>query len=369
MNTRPQHGDAPLSVTHDPGKREMLVLAACALISLAVAAIFTYRLVAVERGPYDDPSGEIGLLIASCIGVLVLGGWALLVGLRRNKTKRVYRVEGGEVVCADGKGPLWREAITAYRAARWHEEERSYATKSGRRYYTVQVLTLDHEQPERCFEILAHQETGQIEAACARWSKGLGLPVVRAEAGQEVERSAEEIAKPLAELAAEGRLGSRFDESAPLPAGVAWGREGDGVWVRLRPTRYLSFVLAPIFILLGLGLAFASWQEFGEAGEIPLFFVQIGVALILATLAFRQEVKVSAMAVDAEYRLLGWTFLRRRLAPDAIVRIRRTRWPMCDGLYLEGQGAKITLGLLDREPAQWLEGFLQSAILKQAARS
>ena len=360
----------PLSVTHDPGKRDILGWLCCLAIAAGFAVFFATRVVAEQGSPPrgGDPSEAIMLFAGFSLGSLVLVALTLRAVRGRRKRMRIFRHEAPDILCFDGHGLLWREAAAAYRAVLWHEETRSHLTKYGRTHYTVQVVSLDHPDAGRRFEIFAHAEADKLPERCALWSERLGLPVVRAEAGQAVRRSAEELTKPLLELAAEGRLQAAFDDLGPAPGGVTWGRDGEEVWARARPSLFFAIFFAPLLLLGGVVSVFEAGRFLSDQMALLIICLSAALVLFAGTLTLRQMARITAGAVVTETRCLGLVLWSRRLDPAAITRVRRLDWVFCDALRLEGRDGNATLGLLGRKAALWLVPFLQGALIGQAAQ-
>ncbi|WP_282607778.1 hypothetical protein [Pelagibius sp. Alg239-R121] len=361
---RPSNAALHLSVTHDPGKSELFGLLICLVICLIFGSFFVYELIQDNYGPYDDPSEDVIPLAGFSLGALFFAGWSLRVFLGRLKKKRIYRLEEDEILCLDGRGLLWREPKENYRQVRWHEETRSYLTKYGRKYYTVQVITLDHVEPSRSFEIFAHQDSPQLQDDCTRWAEALGLPVVRTEAGQSVERAAEELHKPLTALAREGRLPAGFDVTEPPPPGAKWGEASGLLWVKLRPTLVFAVVLAPLFVLVGTSSVIEAGQFVEEGMTSLIFSLSLALFLILVTMGARQTLRITRAEIVIEYRLFGLKFWQQRLPCNAVTRITRSDVPLSDGVLVEADQKRLYVLFLNRKTALWLIIFLQAAIVK-----
>jgi len=163
-----------LVVTHDPAKTEAITWLVCLVVGLA---FLTYFLSGA------DPFGDREMLTAFRVGFGCASGFFAIQIVRkmsaRKRDLRVYAVEDGDLECRSGDGILWREPTGTYRCIRWHQERRSHVTNRGAVSYTLEVLTLEHPNPERSLEIFAHQTSSKLEAHAKRWSDGLGLAIVR----------------------------------------------------------------------------------------------------------------------------------------------------------------------------------------------
>ena len=356
-----------LSITHDPGKRDIYAFLICLAICLAFATPFGYAFFVGDYGPHDDPSEDYILFTGFLLGSIVLAGLVIRAARGRSKKLRTYRLEGGEILCLDGRGLLWREPAKAYRQVRWHEEQHSYVTKYGRQYYTAQVITLDHPQTERCIDIFAHQDqaTPELQASCQRWSAALGLPIMREEGGQAVKRSAMELEKPLRDLASEGRLAGGFDTSEEPPKGIAWGQSGPAVWIRARTTFIYALFVAPTVLLAGLSATFEAGSFLPESESMIVPFIVLALVLVLATFAFQQTVLVSGDEVTAVYRFLGLPLWRSCLPIAGVLRIYRSEGIISDGVVLLGREGTIRLLFIAGKTAHRLVEILQSAIVTQ----
>lgn len=182
MNISETQGGAKLTVTDDPGKLEIYFGLAGLGLCLIFAFVFGFANLKGEYGPYEDPSEDIILLVGFLAGATFFVGWIIHALRGRKRKLRVYRVEGNEVLCSDGHGSLWREPLSDYRHISWSEEQRSYHTKYGKQYYTVQVIKLVHPKPERSVEIFAHQNSPELDVQSRLWSETLGVPIIRADA-------------------------------------------------------------------------------------------------------------------------------------------------------------------------------------------
>lgn len=372
MNGRPSHtpdGKRPLGVDHDPGKGTILGLTACLVVCLAFAAGFAVALATDQEkpAPGTDTGEEVMLLVGFAVGAVIFAGWIVREVLKRRTTRRSYRVEGDTIVCRSGRDILWREPCRAYRHIHWHEETRSYVNKYGRQYYTVQVLTLDHPQPERCFEIYAHQVAANLNAVASRWARTLGLPIVRDEAGQTVTRSPDELDKPLVALEAEGRLAATANGFDPAPNGARWEHDGDAIRVRVRPSRFVAIFFAPLLVLGAAASAIEAGQIVEEGIPALIVFLGLALAIVVATAVFRQTVRVTRQEVIGTYSCLGLILWRRRLAADSVVRVMRMDWPFSDGVIVAASQHRLFLVFLNRKVALWLVDVLQNAILKESS--
>ncbi len=176
---RNQHAAQKLTVTQDPDKYQILGFLTCFVICLVAIAGFSHALFNHPVDPLQDVDITIFALVAFSLAALFLIGWSIRISLNRNRNNKIFTIEGECIQCSDGYTGLWREPIQNYQHLRWHKEQRSYVNKYGRQFYTVQVITLDHPQAERCFEIIAHQDASRLKAPCERWAAALDLPVVR----------------------------------------------------------------------------------------------------------------------------------------------------------------------------------------------
>lgn len=360
---RPGNATQSLMVTHDPSKAELFGLLTCLIFCLAFGSFFAHGLIQDDYGPYDDPSEDLILLSGFSLGALFFTGWILREFLGRQKRKRIYRLEAGEVLCFDGRGLLWREPQEAYQQVRWHEETRSYLTKYGKKFYTAQVITLDHTKADRSFEIFAHQDSPLLQDYSTRWAEALGLQISRAEAGQTVERSAEELQKPLAAFAHEGRLAASFDFNETPPVAVKWGEASVSIWATLRPTLIYALILAPLFVLVGLSSVIEAGQFIEEETASLIFFLSLALFLILVTMGARQTLRITRADVTIQYCLFGLKLWQRHLPCNAVTRITRTDVPLSYGVLVEADQQRLYVPFLNQKTADWLVAFLQTAII------
>ena len=361
-------GDPGLAVTHDPGKMTIQANLLCLFVCLAMASPFAYALLAGDYGPDDDPSEDILLFSGFGIGALIFLGWSLHAAMGRRRKLRSYRLEGKEILCSDGRGVLWREPIRAYRQVRWHDERRSSLSKYGRTYYTAQVVTLDHPDPARSFEIFAHQDTNLLQQCCKRWGEATGLPVVRAEVDQAVERSAKELEKPLAALARDGRISPRDEPKTPPPVGVRSGGNGDVIWASARISKWETVVLVSIVLVAGFFTSLETGPRFTEQAPLVLTVsASIAAVIVIVWAGFRQTVAVGASEVIADYRFLTLRLRQKRFAVKTIARIYPSKGHVLGNLEIEGPEGKFHVFLVEPKVATWLAAYLQGAIAEKAA--
>ena len=302
-----------LCAVQDTRRGHLIAALAGLTASLIFIAVFQLFLRSHPEDPYRVPENEeMVLLIFSTLATIALV-YAVWAFVGRRKHKRVYRLEGGELRCYDGRGLLWREPAKAYRRVRWHEKMVPRYGKYGG-YHVIQALSLDHPRADRSFELhsdLTRKSALSIDDCCRLWAETLGLPVFREEADQGLLRAADELEKPLSALAAEQRLSEAFDFQAPPPAGVTWGREEAAYWAEARLSRAMTiWSLGPLL----MALALFPDMEGDRQAEVTLLGLcgGLAVALLLVTLSIREGLRLTPQEAVTEVRLLGLPVLRRR---------------------------------------------------------
>lgn len=236
-------GAHALTVTHGPWKQLVGVL----LIALALPPVAVPLL--------DDPiSRDVHPLVlyGICLSLVAVGlAWLLF--------RLDVSITGGTVEVAR-RGLFgtrrFAEPLAAYRGVR-HRHYRTWEPAwpvllRFIRTFLMQRLELEHPDPARTVPLMQARSDDMPREDMEAYAKAFGLPAIQDDGGRLVVRAAEDLDRPLADLARDGKVEGAEGPSRPPPRSLRVRPGDDRIEIDVRRPPLPSWVVVPAFVLFGL---------------------------------------------------------------------------------------------------------------------
>lgn len=356
-------GTAELRITHDAGTTALFAALTCLFTCLAFLVLMYAMSGDDGSGTANKPETPI-FLAGFAIGAAGCGAWSAWAWFVRASRRRVYWLEGNEMVCADGRKILWREPARNFQRIRWREQRRPTGARYGG-YYTAQLLTLEHEQAQKCIEIASHDNVDLTHRVSKQWALTLELPVVRENTDGGLIRDAATLDTPLAAHAehAVGKAG--FDTGVVPPSAITWRHAESDTRIEARIS-WAAALPAPLLLLAAAEPFLAARTGNDAAGLVALVFAAVAAILVLAPLLVRQVLHIDSTHVRSELCCCGLVLRRRSLTLTNVLRVYNTS-AFPDGVVIEGRDSRIRIMLLSAEAAVWLDACVRYVIATRTA--
>jgi len=285
----------------------------------------------------------------------------------------------------------WAEPLKNYRGVA--ATERFYPASRNSPAYTEFKVVLVHPDGKKCIDlfIARNQPSGQ-RAYAEKAAKALTMPALEADGDGFVERAAEDVGRPVEELAREGKIDVSFDADAAPRKHFRVDVRGDRLV--LSPKRMHMATLAAVVGLLFIGIQlivaafiFATQVAPGRGQDAPtgvcIAFGVIGVLTFLLGLigiAARKKMRFE-LAVSPEEVSTAIVFFSKRFAEKKVLVDKVTEVTVSPGPHEQVPKSFMKTVLVvspnrtlafhtgkRREEAEWVKSCILSVIAAQAGR-